>query len=197
MQLQWRADSRPGLTAAIADEEASGALFAVVMRDDVLRLSADAVTAGASLAPNLIARSGTLADDPAERDPRTWGPAGLAALRESLARLREPFIHSGARLLIRPHARHVLCDPQRCVSLLNEWEKSGDPFGIALDPGAMLEESMLANAADHLRRACEAIGARAAILIVAPSLGISAEAIASLAAESVPESTPRVRLANS
>ncbi len=167
--LAWRSDSRPGVCAVIVDEHDGATPFAAVLGDDVLRLSPVGIAAGAVIAPRLIAWSGSLADDPSERDPRTWGPAGLAALREALARLREPLTRAGARLLLRPHARHILCDPQRCVTMLNEWEISGDPFALALDPAAMIEESMLDHAEDHIRRAAEALAGRAALVVISPS----------------------------
>lgn len=167
--LAWRSDSRPGVCAVIVDEHDGATPFAAVLRDDVLRLSPGTIAAAGAIAPRLIAWSGSLADEPGERDPRTWGPAGLAALREALARLREPLVRANARLLLRPHARHVLCDPQRCVTLLNEWEKSGDPFALALDPAAMIEESMHEHAEDHARRAIEAVAGRAEIVILSGS----------------------------
>lgn len=166
--LAWRSDSRPGISAVIFDEHDGATPFAAVLRDDVLRLSPEGIAAGGVIAPRLIAWSGSLADDPSERDPRTWGPAGLASLRGALARWREPLIRANWRLLLRPHARHILCDPQRCVTMLNEWEKSGEPFALALDPAAMIEESMQSNADDHARRACEALASRSAIIVVPP-----------------------------
>jgi len=109
----------------------------------------------------LIAWSGSLAEGGAEslfaRDPATWMPAGLDAFRAALETL-EPHLNGvGARLLFRPHARHVLADPQRCLTHLRKWRAAGAPFGLLLDPGAMLEADMLPAAADHLHRAFDAL----------------------------------------
>lgn len=107
----------------------------------------------------LIAWSGTLAPEGLfARDPRTWMPAGLDALRRALGALRPKLKGAHARLLLRPHARHVLADPQRCLTTLRKWRAADAPFGLVLEPAAMLEAGMLAAVEDHLRRAFEALG---------------------------------------
>lgn len=115
--------------------------------------------------------SGTLAD-PEEglfaRDPRTWMPAGLDALdgtvRGVLDKADATGDHGRPALLLRPHARHVLCDPQRCLTLLDRWADL--PVGLALDASAMLEPSMLGAVEDHLARALEALGHHAAAVFL-------------------------------
>ncbi len=63
----------------------------------------------------------------------------------------EPVLRdSGRRLLLRTHARHVVSDFVAAKALLAERE--GSPIGIALDPAACFEASMLADAEDHLVR---------------------------------------------
>lgn len=164
--LEWRESSgTPGVSAVVV-EPGSGRAFAAVMRDDALRLSAEAVDRGARLAPRLVAWSGSLAEEPFARDPRTWGPAGLEAFREAAARLAPILRARNATLLLRPHARHVLCDPQRCVTLVHQWRERGEPFGLALDAAAMIEDSMAADAGDHLRRAMEWLSPLAAVVFV-------------------------------
>ncbi|MFM9957338.1 MAG: hypothetical protein ACKVZJ_04635 [Phycisphaerales bacterium] len=98
--------------------------------------------------------SGWMGEDVFERDPRCWGPAGMTALRERLAALRA----GGERrtILLRPHARHVLNDPQRCAAFQTEYGPLG--FGLVLDAAAMLEDSMIAQAPDHLERIFERLG---------------------------------------
>lgn len=112
----------------------------------------------------VILWSGTLADNPFERDPGTWGPAGLEALRACVDRLTPWAVEAGVELLLRPHARHVLCDVQRTLKLLHEWRER--PVGLALDAASMLEASMLKEADDHFRRAYETLGAHARAVFV-------------------------------
>ena len=104
----------------------------------------------------MVAWSGWLGDQPAagkglwRSDPATWGPGGLKALHEIIRRLTV----NGLTPVLRPHARHLLCDPQRCLSLLNG---DGPRFRILLDPVAMLTPDMLKTAEDHLVRAVESL----------------------------------------
>ncbi len=118
-------------------------------------------------ARTLIAWSGTLAQTSLfDRDPRTWLPQGLERFRRVLDDLAPRLEATGSRLLFRPHARHVLCDPQRCLTLLGQWRDTGAPFGLILEPAAMLEHDMLDAADDHLARAFEALAAHASALLL-------------------------------
>lgn len=168
-------------------------------------------------APRLIAWSGTLADDLFERDPATWMPAGLDAFRAMAADLAPRLDDAGATLLFRPHARHVLCDPQRCLTMLREWNDTDTRcFGLLLDAPAMLEADMLDTAGDHLERALAALGPRAAAIALSnvraplphdpddpPPLApapledgaLDRATIATLIREHVPPSTPLISLA--
>ncbi|MEM1167146.1 MAG: hypothetical protein AAGI30_12755 [Planctomycetota bacterium] len=107
-------------------------------------------------APRLIVWSGWLGDEPFERHPGTWMPSGLEALNGAVdAWLASP-ASEATRLVLRPHARHVLCDPQRCFSFLRA--RTDQPIGLALDPDALLEDSMHGTRDEHLDRTFEALG---------------------------------------
>lgn len=113
----------------------------------------------------VVVWSGTLASTLFGRDPLGWGPATLDSFRAWCAGAHEVCEQHGMIVLLRPHARHALCDVPRCLAFLREYE--GSPhFGIALEPVAMLEASMLDAAEDHLRRIFESLGSRAGALIL-------------------------------
>jgi len=120
-------------------------------------------------AADVIVWSGTLSDEGRfARDVRTWMPPGVQAFDAMLERLTTELRERNQRLLFRPHARHVLCDPQRCLTFLRDKvDAQGLPFGLALDAAAMLEANMLEKAEDHAARAFEALGEHAAVVIVA------------------------------
>jgi hypothetical protein len=84
------------------------------------------------------------------RSLAAWGPAGLDRFRSIVERLASVADHMGVRMLFRPHARHVLPDPQRCLNFLREW--AATPISLLIDPGAMMERSMLRDADDHATR---------------------------------------------
>lgn len=134
----------------------------------------DAVNAGAAVGEAGVDRwiiwSGWLGGSKFERDPRTWGPRGLAAWRGWMDRASADLAGSRTRLLVRPHARHAMCDVQRCASWLSELDKAGpgrrELFGLALEPAALLEPEMLPQAEDHLRRAIETLGPKAEVILV-------------------------------
>lgn len=103
-----------------------------------------------------ICWSDSLADEPFARDWATWGPRGWDALMAACAAASPSLSGRAARLLLRPHARHVLSDPYKCLRFLAE---RPDPcLGLALDAGAMLEHSMLADSEGHIERAFEMLG---------------------------------------
>ena len=116
-------------------------------------------------APGLsVCWSGSLSEDgPFARDPATWLPGGLAALGDACDRAAPGLEAAGARVLLRPHARHVLSDPARCRSFLADRSPA---FGLCLEPAAMYEVSMLDGADDHLVRILEGAGRLAEIVIV-------------------------------
>ncbi|MFM9097921.1 MAG: hypothetical protein ACKOQW_06470, partial [Phycisphaerales bacterium] len=85
----------------------------------------------------------------------------------------------GKRLVLVPHARHVLSDarsaltwwcdrlfPGQRFELLPPAPDGPRPFGLALDPGALLEPSMLADVEDHMQSLLSSIGPRADLVIL-------------------------------
>lgn len=102
----------------------------------------------------------------AEADPATgrfpvsmeaWGPSAWQAMLDACREVQAVGAGgAGGRLLLRPHARHILSDAQRCLRLL---ETSLAP-ALLLEPAAMLTESMLPDAAEHLERMLGALAGR-------------------------------------
>jgi len=88
----------------------------------------------------------------------TWGPEGRAALGSVCDTVCGGFERAGATLCFRPHARHVLGDPQTCLSFLRAHE--GGPFEALLEPAAFLTPGMIDAAEDHVERAIGALGDR-------------------------------------
>ncbi|MEM1422739.1 MAG: hypothetical protein AAGH64_01935 [Planctomycetota bacterium] len=150
----------------------------------------------------LIVWSGAIADGLFEKSPATWMPSGLERLGAWLDRSGGA---GAARILVRPHARHVLCDAHRTASFLAD----RDHVGLALAPVALLESDMLHDAQDHLERALITLGRRAECVVlqnVRPPETVSGpprrtplgegllepERLIDLVLEHVPEQTPLV-----
>ncbi len=126
----------------------------------------------------IFAWSGTLAEQLTEGTPMNW-MRGPALLDQACASLRPQLQHHGRRLLLVPHARHVLSDAYSalmwwCRHVIPGQEMLADTrpprderaFGLAFDPGAMLEPSMLPDMTDHLRSLFAAFGPRADAVIL-------------------------------
>jgi len=107
------------------------------------------------LGPRVVRWSGWFGDETFALDPRTWGPGGWKKFEATCEVLAERAGDSGIPVILRPHARHVLSDAQRCLTFLRRWEGR---LGLLLDPVAMLEASMLERAEEHLDRIVEALG---------------------------------------
>lgn len=130
----------------------------------------DGEIASAAPGSTLIAWSGRADDsdsDPFATDPRSWLPGAMPAFFARLESLEPALRSRRVRLLIRPHARHIVSDAPRCGLVLKHQARSTEPhIGIALDPIALLEPSMLPSALDHIRRALESLAHRAGIVIL-------------------------------
>jgi hypothetical protein len=118
----------------------------------------------------IFAWSGTLAEQLTEGSPMNW-MRGPALLDEACASLRPQLERHKRRLLLVPHARHVLSDAYSSLMWWNRQVDTRPPhgqrsFGLAFDPGALLEPSMLPDMADHLRSLFAAIGPRADAVIL-------------------------------
>lgn len=112
-------------------------------------------------APGMICWSGTLAATLFEGDPRNWMAPGRRAFESVLSRLTRGEHRS--RVLLRPHARHLLSDIPSCVRLVRD---HADAAGLAFAPMSLLEAPMLPDAADHLTRSFETLGPSAAIVFL-------------------------------
>jgi len=143
--------------------------------------------------------------------PGYWGREAWERLEATIAELIPTLAERGTRLLLRPQQGRTLADVPGALRLLNG--PLGERLGLILDPAAMLAPSMIRGAADHLRRAFEALGPRADALVLsniaavpgssdderlapAPLRGglIDPDLLLALAAEHVPETTLRVFL---
>lgn len=119
----------------------------------------------ASAAP-LAVYSGGLGDSLFASSPRSWTKEAWAALSTACDAIEPSLARSGHRLLIRPHHRHVLGDTPSVLKFLAERE--GGPFGLLLEPAALVAPSMLAprELADHLARIFEALAPRCEALLL-------------------------------
>lgn len=88
-------------------------------------------------------------------DPRTWTALGWETLEARLAEVLPMFEAADARLLLRPHVRHVISDAPSIRRILGKFETPA--LGILLEPAAMLTAAMAADARDHLTRMLEAL----------------------------------------
>jgi hypothetical protein len=167
----------------------------------------------------IMAWSGTLGGAPFEGTPANWmrGPAALDACCDELA---PQLVRHGKRLVLLPHARHVLSDarsaltwwcdrviPGQDPNVVRHSPAGRRPFGLALDPAALLEPSMLEDIEDHMQSLLSSFGPRIDALVLrdaAPDpedpeslatvpLGTGAlprECVLGLIAQHVPETTP-------
>lgn len=90
-----------------------------------------------------------------ERDFRTWSPEAWKRLEREVGEFRR-------RVLVRPHARHVLSDAQSCVTFF----RSHEHVGLLLDPIAMLTPEMTPRAEEHLERIVGALAGRADAVVM-------------------------------
>ena len=103
--------------------------------------------------------SGWCGDAIFERDFRTWTPDAWQRLDQFL-RLAEgeaagSVSRDNHRICLRPHPRHILADPQSCLSFLKRYE--GRPVELVLDAAGFLTRSMLPRAEEHIFRALDAL----------------------------------------
>lgn len=89
-------------------------------------------------------------------DFRTWSRPGWDALHAMCDAVTPELARAGLTLLLTPRAGHVLGDVQSARTWLGE--RAGEPVGLLLDPAALLTDAMVADAADHLERAYDALG---------------------------------------
>ena len=132
----------------------------------------------------LIAWSGTMAEELFADDPRTWMAAGHERFEAFCDDVRDPLADAGRRLCFRPHARHVLSDPQGTLDFLRRRE--GEPFGLALSPVDLLLPSMLTDAEDHFTRILDFMIPRADLLLIEDATPLDSDEEIDEAMSSVP-----------
>lgn len=105
-------------------------------------------------APRWVLWSGTPAPGLFDESPFIWG---LPAWEKFEAALRAVAMLAGARkVLVRPHARHVMSDMPSCLRVLER--TSVENARVLLDPAAMLTDDMRsAGAEDHVTRILEGL----------------------------------------
>jgi hypothetical protein len=169
---RWTLDERGagGAIAGVVRPIGGGEPCATMLAAPVLREGFSIDDAGAARvaiawtgAPGLGA-----GDDAFAREPRAWLPGAAEALGAALDALA-PALALGGRgheLWLRPHARHVLGDHHRVGSFL-DGRDDGDRIGLLLDPAAMLDVGMEADALGHVERALEALAGRARAVVAA------------------------------
>lgn len=93
-------------------------------------------------------------------DLALWGPGAWDGMLEACRQARE----AGVEVALRPHPRHVLSDAQRCLRFLEAGGGGAGGAGwLALEPAAMLTESMLPDAEEHLERTFAALAQQAGV----------------------------------
>lgn len=112
----------------------------------------------------IVLWSGTLSDELFGDEPRTWMRPGQEAFRSFCDAAAPTLVARGRRIAFRPHARHVLSDVQGCLNFV--MARDGQPFDLALGPSDLLTPDMFRHASEHLERAFEALGARAAMILL-------------------------------
>ncbi len=159
--------------AGAADDEAliiplgpragGAAPLARVWRGNALQLDRRALERFAGT--TLLINSGSLGDDLGAPVPRNWMAGAAARLADHLFSLRPDLVRLRIRLLIEPHCRHILHDALTAAVFLRE---HGDAhIGLALNPVALFEPSMIPHREDHLLRIAEALAAAGAAFILA------------------------------
>lgn len=144
----------------------SGAISAVGDREEALGYWVDAHLlrqADAVAAMTVATWSGTLVqgDDPFGADPRNWSVAARSELHDRLDRAGAAAEEKGVtgRLLLRPHARHILNDWHTCARFMAQRETAGDVrTALLVDPASLLTAQLLPRSSEHLDRTFEQIG---------------------------------------
>jgi hypothetical protein len=115
-----------------------------------------------SSAPRVLAFTGSMSGCTDEGDLRNWMPAGIERARAAIAHARSTAASAGQRLLVVPHALHLVSDVHSVLRTLREHEG----VGLALAPAALLTGTMLEHAADHLARLLGTLGPMADAIIL-------------------------------
>lgn len=110
---------------------------------------------GAGVA-RVVVRSGWMAMDPDAGPVLSWTAGPRAKLDQAIEGLLPALRERGATLLIRPALGDMVSDIPSALGIVRKW--SSQPVGLLVEPSALLTESMIERAADHLQRIGEALG---------------------------------------
>ena len=113
----------------------------------------------------LIVNSGSLNNDLDALDPHNWMPGGIKSLLTRLESLGPALRATRTTLLLEPRSRHILHDAPVARDFFGQ--HPDESIGLALNPTALFEPSMLRYREDHLHRIAEALAPIAAVLILA------------------------------
>lgn len=139
-------------------------------------------------APHVVAWSGTFADELFETHPHNWLSRGRQTLDAWCEGQRDALNAAGRRVTFLPHARHVLSDAPACRAFVEE--HGAGPFGVALAPALLFEESMWPDVEDHLVRILELVGPRCDVVMAGGDDRLPDSLLAELIERCVPSSTP-------
>lgn len=140
----------------------AGAPWAAIGHFNVLDAEPARVIATAAGLPRLVLRSGWI--DPDDGPAMVWTASARAGLDTAVERLLPSLTEHGLTLAFAPRIADMLSDIPGTLSFLRKWQ--GHPLGIVLEPRAMLAESMVARAEEHLQRLGESLGEHPATLAV-------------------------------
>lgn len=84
-----------------------------------------------------------------------WSPRGKAAFESEIDRLAPVVARLEFELILWPSAGDALSDIPSCLSFLRRYESG--PFRLLIEPAALLAESMLPRAAEHLERIVDSL----------------------------------------
>ncbi|MEY2713205.1 MAG: hypothetical protein RL005_1427 [Planctomycetota bacterium] len=113
-------------------------------------------------APRVLTFTGSMSGSLDEGDLRNWMPAGIEACRAGITQARARASEAGQKLLIVPHALHLVSDLHSALRCMREHQG----IGLALAPCSLLTGSMLGHAADHLARILGTLGPMADAIIL-------------------------------
>lgn len=149
---------------AIAADDSDGPMIRWLPGNPLSAASPPAIPAEPP--PAVAAWSGWTGDDdtPFAPSPRNWLPGSRERLAAWCDRIAEDLHAARARLLLRPHARHVLSDIPGVRSFLDA--RPDDTIGLLLDPAGMMEPAMLEEADTFLERLTDTLLPRADALLL-------------------------------
>ncbi len=162
--------ANPDGTGEIVDP-ACGALWARVLGGNPLdpdwpaRAVFDSIVRSSEPPQRVVIWSGTGADELFASDPRSWLSETRGRFDRFIDETSALLDASGIRLLLRPHARHVLSDAPSLLTFLSVQGSSN--VGVLLDVASMFEPAMIADAHVHLGRLAGDVLPRADAVLLA------------------------------